>query len=71
MYSKKGWIIGAALGCLLVAGMGRVEAKEIPIKKGKFAGTILTTRIDRNDDGAAADWLTGVTKSSHLEHRTV
>ncbi len=27
MYSKKGLIIGAAIGCLLVAGLGRVEAK--------------------------------------------
>jgi hypothetical protein len=59
MDSKKGLIIGAALGCLLVAGIGRVEAKEIPLK-GKFAGTFLSARIDRNDDGVPASWETGV-----------
>jgi len=58
MDSKKRLIIGAAIGCLLVAGNGRVEAKEIP-NNGEFAGTFLTTRIDRNDDGAAAGWETG------------
>ena len=63
MYSKKGWIIGAAIGCLLVAGLGRVEAKEIP-NKGKFAGTFLHSRIDRNDDGVPAGWETGVTTSN-------
>ncbi len=60
MDSKKGWIIGAAIGILLVTGMGRVEAKEIPLK-GKFAGTSLHSRIDRNDDGLPANWSTGVT----------
>ncbi len=60
MKQRQGWIIGAAIGCLLVAGLGRVEAKEIPFK-GKFAGTFLTTRIDRNDDGVPASWSTGVT----------
>jgi len=63
MDSKKRLIIGAALGCLLVAGIGRVEAKEIPIK-GKFAGTFLSARIDRNDDGVPATWETGVTTSN-------
>ena len=62
MYSKKGWIIGAAIGCLLVAGSGRVEAREIP-NNGNFAGTFLSARIDRNDDGEPAAWETGVTNS--------
>lgn len=61
MKQRQGWIIGAALGCLLVAGMGQVEAKEIPIK-GKFAGTFLGTRMDLfplgNPDGVAAGWST-------------
>ena len=60
MYSKKGLIIGAAIGFLLVAGMGRVEAKDIRFT-GKFAGTSLHSRIDRNDDGLPANWSTGVT----------
>src|SRR5712691_8147443 len=60
MKQRQGWIIGAAIGCLLVAGMGRVEAKEIPIKS-KSAGTFLSSRIDRNDDGVTAGWSTGVT----------
>jgi hypothetical protein len=61
LYEKQQrWIIGAAIGCLLVAGLGRVEAKEIP-NNGNFAGTFLGTRIDRNDDGVAANWQTGVT----------
>lgn len=59
MDSKKRLIIGAALGCLLVAGTGRVEAKEIPLK-GKIAGTFLSARLDRNDDGLPASWETGV-----------
>ena len=59
MDRKKGLIIGAALGCLLVAGIGRVEAKEIPFK-GKGAGTFLSARIDQNDDGVTAGWETGV-----------
>jgi hypothetical protein len=59
MYSKKGLIIGAAIGCLLVTSMDRVEAKEIPLK-GKIAGTFLHSRIDRNDDGLPASWQTGV-----------
>jgi hypothetical protein len=62
MDSKKRLIIGAAIGCLLAAGMGQVEAKEIP-NNGKFAGTFLSARIDRNDDGEPAGWETGVTKS--------
>jgi hypothetical protein len=60
MKQRQGWIIGAAIGCLLVAGMGRVEAKQIP-NNGKFAGTSLHSRIDRNDDGVPANWSTGVT----------
>jgi hypothetical protein len=60
MKQRQGWIIGAAIGCLLVAGMGRVEAREIP-NNGKFAGTFLSARIDRNDDGVPAGWGTGVT----------
>ena len=60
MKQRQGLIIGAAIGCLLVAGGGRVEAKEIPFK-GKFAGTSLHSRIDRNDDGLPANWSTGVT----------
>ncbi len=63
MKQRQGWIIGAAIGCLLVAGLGRVEAEQIPIK-GKFAGTFLSSRIDRNDDGVPANWLTGVTKGN-------
>jgi hypothetical protein len=59
MDSKKRLIIGAALGCLLVAGVGQVEAKEIPLKS-KVAGTFLTARIDQNDDGVTAEWETGV-----------
>jgi hypothetical protein len=35
MKQQQGWIIGAALGCLLVADSGRVEAKEI-LLKGKL-----------------------------------
>lgn len=60
MNSKKGLIIGAAIGILLIAGMGRVEAKDIRFT-GKFAGTSLHSRIDRNDDGLPANWSTGVT----------
>src|SRR5215207_821681 len=60
MYSKKGLIIGATIGFLFVAGLDRVEAKEISFK-GKFAGTSLHSRIDRNDDGLPANWSTGVT----------
>jgi hypothetical protein len=59
MKQRQRLIIGAALGCLLVAGTGRVEAKEIPLK-GKIAGTFLHSRIDRNDDGVPASWQTGV-----------
>lgn len=59
MKPRQGWIIGAVIGCLLVAGSGRVEAKEIPLK-GKIAGTFLHARIDRNDDGVPASWQTGV-----------
>lgn len=59
MNSKKGLIIGAAIGILLIAGMGRVEAKDIRFT-GKFAGTSLHSRIDRNDDGLPANWSTGV-----------
>ena len=36
-----------------------MEAKEIPLK-GKIAGTFLSVRIDRNDDGEPAGWETGV-----------
>lgn len=60
MDSKKRLIIGAAIGFLFVAGIGRVEAKEIPLK-GKVAGTFLSARIDQNDDGVTAGWETGVT----------
>ena len=60
MKQRQGWIIGAAIGFLLVAGTGRVEAKEIP-NNGNFAGTSLHSRIDRNDDGVPANWSTGVT----------
>lgn len=63
MKQRQGWIIGAALGCLLVAGLGRVEARQIP-NNGKFAGTSLHSRIDRNDDGVPANWSTGVTKGN-------
>jgi hypothetical protein len=63
MDSNKRWIIGAALGCLLVAGTGRVEAKEIRFT-GNFAGTSLHSRIDRNDDGLPANWSTGVTTAT-------
>jgi len=61
MKQRQGWIIGAALGCLLVAGTGRVEAKEIR-NNGTFAGTFLGTRMDLfplgNPDGMAAGWST-------------
>ena len=61
MKQRQGWIIGAAIGCLLVAGLGRVEAKEIPYN-GTFAGTFLGTRMDLfplgNPDGVAAAWST-------------
>jgi len=60
MKQRQRLIVGAALGILLVAGMGRVEAKQIP-NNGKFAGTFLSARIDRNDDGVPAGWETGVT----------
>lgn len=60
MKQRQGWIIGAALGCLLVAGMGQVEAKQLRFN-GNFAGTSLHSRIDRNDDGLPANWSTGVT----------
>jgi hypothetical protein len=60
MYSKKGLITGAAIGFLLIAGLGRVEARQIRIN-GEFAGTSLHSRIDRNDDGLPASWSTGVT----------
>ncbi len=60
MKQRQRLIIGAALGFLLVAGLGRVEAKQIPFK-GNFAGTSLHSRIDRNDDGLPASWSTGVT----------
>ncbi len=63
MKQRQGWIIGAAIGCLLVAGTGPVEAKQIP-NNGKFAGTFLSSRIDRNDDGVPASWETGVTTSN-------
>lgn len=57
MNSKKGWIIGAALEILLVAGLSWVEAEEIPYK-GTFSGTALGTRMDvfplGNPDGVAA-----------------
>jgi hypothetical protein len=59
MKQRQGWIIGAAIGYLLIAGLGRVKAKELPLK-GNFAGTFLSARIDRNDDGLAAGWETGV-----------
>ncbi len=63
MKQRQGWIIGAAIGCLLVAGMGRVEATEIPVK-ATFAGTFLGTRMDLfplgNPDGVPAGWSTGV-----------
>jgi hypothetical protein len=59
MKQQQRWIIGAAIGCLLIAGSGRAEAKEIPLK-GKIAGTYLHARIDRNDDGVPASWQTGV-----------
>lgn len=60
MDRKKRLIIGAAIGCLLVTSIGRVEAKDIRFT-GKFAGTSLHSRIDRNDDGLPANWSTGVT----------
>lgn len=60
MKQRQRLIFGTAIGCLLIAGLGRVEAKEIPLK-GKFAGTFLSARIDRNDDGVPAGWGTGVT----------
>ncbi|SRR5712692_336806 len=63
MKQRQGWIIGAAIGCLLVAGLGRVEAEQIPFN-GNFAGTFLSSRIDRNDDGVPAGWQTGVTKGT-------
>jgi hypothetical protein len=53
MYSKKGWLIGAAIGCLLITGFDRVEAKEIPYK-GNFAGTTVSTHLDLNDDNRSA-----------------
>lgn len=59
MDSKKRLIIGAEIGFLFVAVIGRVEAKQIPLK-GKSAGTFLNARIDRNDDGVPAGWETGV-----------
>ena len=58
MKQRQRLIIGAAIGFLLVAGLSRVEAKEIPYK-GTFAGTFLSSRIDRNDDGVPAGWETG------------
>jgi hypothetical protein len=63
MKQQQRLIIGAAIGCLFVAGLGRVEAKEIRFT-GKFAGTSLHSRIDRNDDGLPANWSTGVTKGT-------
>ena len=39
-----------------------MEARQIP-NNGKFAGTFLSARIDRNDDGRPAGWETGVTTS--------
>jgi hypothetical protein len=73
MKQRQGWIIGAALGCLLVAGTGRVEAKEIPYK-ATFAGTFLGTRMDLfplgNPDGVAASWSTAEV-TGNLGKRTV
>ncbi len=63
MKQRQGWIIGAAIGCLLVAGIGRAEARDIPIK-GDFAGTFLTARIDLNNDGRLAFGGTWVEKSN-------
>lgn len=67
MDSKKGLIIGAAIGCLLIVGMSRVEAKEIR-SKGKIAGTFLSARIDQNDDGVTAGWETGVLTGKPGKH---
>ena len=63
MKQQQRLIIGAAIGILLVVGIGRVEARQIP-NNGKFAGTFLSARIDRNDDGVPAGWETGVTTSN-------
>jgi hypothetical protein len=61
MKQQQRLIIGAMMGILLIAGLGRVEAKEIPFK-GTFAGTFLGTRMDLfplgNPDGVAAGWST-------------
>jgi len=62
MKQRQRLIIGVAIGCLLVAGTGRAEAKELPLK-GNFAGTFLGTQMDLfplgNPDGVAAGWTTG------------
>ena len=67
MEQQQRFIIGAVIGILLIAGLGRVEAEEIPIK-GKFAGTSLGTRMDRfplgSPDGSAAGWFTSELKSN-------
>jgi hypothetical protein len=61
MTQQQGWIIGAAIGFLLVAGINRVEAEEMTLK-GTFAGTSLGTQMDLfplgNPDGVAAGWST-------------
>jgi hypothetical protein len=59
MKRQQSFISGAVIGILLVAGFGRVEAKEIPFK-GTFAGTFLGTQMNLfplgNPDGVAAGW---------------
>ena len=61
MTQRQGWIIGATIGFLLVAGISWAEAKDIPLK-GTFAGTFLGTQMDLfplgNPDGVAAGWQT-------------
>ncbi|MGE0823112.1 MAG: hypothetical protein AB7G75_09015 [Candidatus Binatia bacterium] len=73
MTPQPGWIIGAAIGFLLVASIHRVEAKDIPLK-GTSAGTFLSTRMDLfplgNPDGVAAGWSTAEV-TGNLGKRTV
>lgn len=59
MQNKKRVIITITAG-LLICSFSSAKAEHTRHNNGTFAGTFLSTRMDVNDDGAVANWATGV-----------
>jgi hypothetical protein len=55
--NKYSWTVGLACSFVIAFGSSRAEARDIPIK-GDVAGTSLTARIDLDNFGGPADWVT-------------